>query len=130
MDKKSNSAVNVEQMAMEIHKQLKEYTDEIKEDVWQTAMNVSEKAVTKLKEKSPKLTKDYSKGWTRSTTRFGVIVHQKGKESNLTHLLEKGHQLKRGGRKIGEVAAHPHIAEVEKECIEEYVSEVERRLKG
>lgn len=130
MAKKRSSAVNVEQMAIEIQKQLREYTDEVKEDVWQTAMNVSEKAVVKLKEKSPKLTADYSKGWTRSTTRFGVVVHQKGKESNLTHLLEKGHQLKRGGREIGKVAAYPHIAEIEKECIDEYVAEVERGLRG
>lgn len=127
---KRHSAINVEQLAVEICREIKEYTDEVKEDVWQTAMDVSEKAVAKLKEKSPKLTEEYSKGWTRSTDRFGVVIHQKGKESRLTHLLEKGHQLKRGGRKIGEVAAYPHIAEVEKECIDEYVAEIERRLGG
>lgn len=133
MAKKRSSVVNVEQMAMEIHKQLKEYTDEVKENVWQTAMNVSEKAVVKLKEESPKRKNggEYAGNWKRSTDRFGIIIHNKGPTYRLTHLLEKGHQLKRGGRKIGEdVPAHPHIAKIEQECIDEYVAEVERGIGG
>lgn len=132
MAKKRSSAVNVEQMAIEIHKQLKEYTDEVKEDVWQTAMNVSEQAVVKLREESPKRKNggEYAGNWKRSTDRFGIVIYNKN-TYRLTHLLEKGHQLKRGGRKIGaDVPAHPHIAKVEKECIDEYVAEVERRLRG
>lgn len=131
MAKKRSSVVNVEQMAIEIHKQLKEYTDEVKEDVWQTAMNVSEKAVAKLKEESPKRKNggEYAGNWKRSTDRFGIVIYNKN-TYRLTHLLEKGHQLKRGGRKIGDAPAIPHIAKVEKECIDEYVSEVERRLGG
>lgn len=132
MAKKRSSVVNVEQMAIEIHKQLKEYTDEVKEDVWQTAMNVSEKAVVKLREESPKRKNggEYAGDWKRSTDRFGIVIYNKN-TYRLTHLLEKGHQLKRGGRKIGtDVPAHPHIAKVEKECIDEYVAEVERRLRG
>ena len=40
--------IRPEHMALEIHKQLKEYTEDVKESVWDTAMNVSENAVLKL----------------------------------------------------------------------------------
>lgn len=125
--------IRPEHMALEIHKQLKEYTEDVKESVWDTAMNVSENAVLKLQAESPKRKEggEYARNWTRSTDRKGVIIHNKAPTYRLTHLLEKGHQLKRGGRKIGaDVPAHPHITKVEKECIDEYVAEVERRLRG
>lgn len=43
--------IRPEKLAFEIEKQLKEYTDEIKETVWDIAMDVSEDAVKRLKEK-------------------------------------------------------------------------------
>lgn len=46
--------IRPEKLAFEIEKQLKEYTDEIKETVWDIAMDVSEDAVKRLKEESPK----------------------------------------------------------------------------
>lgn len=122
--------IEPEQLAAEIHRQLREYTDEVKETVFDTADAVSAKAVERLQAESPKRTGKYRKNWGRTSDRDGVIIHQKGKTYRLTHLLEKGHALRRGGRKIGESPAYPHIKKVEQECIEEYTTEVERRLKG
>lgn len=130
MYKRTYKGVRADQLAGEIQRQLKEYTDEVKESVWETAMEVSEKAVQKLHEESPKRTGKYAKNWTRSTDKKGVVIHNKDTYKQ-THLLEKGHQLMRGGRKIGkDVPAHPHIAKVEKECIAEYIEEAERRIGG
>lgn len=128
--RKRHSVINCEQLAVEIQKQLKEYTEDIRENVWETAINVSGKAVKKLKAGSPKRTGKYAKNWTRSTDNFGVVIHEKGEEYRLTHLLEKGHQLMSGGRKVGEVQAKPHIAKIEEECVKEYLEETERIVRG
>ena len=122
--------IRPEKLAFEIEKQLKEYTDEIKETVWDIAMDVSEDAVKRLKEESPKGRQSgkYAKSWARTTDRNGIIIHAGRGEYRLTHLLEKGHALKRGGRKVGKSPAYPHIEKVEKECVEQYVEEIERTL--
>lgn len=122
--------INCEQLAMEVQKQIKEYTKDVKESVFKTATKISEKAVERLKTESPNRTGDYAKGWTHSTDNYGVVVHQGGKEYRLTHLLEKGHQLRRGGRLVGESPAKPHIAKIEEECVKEYIEETERMVGG
>ena len=69
--------IRPEKLAFEIEKQLKEYTDEIKETVWDIAMDVSEDAVKRLKEESPKGRQSgkYAKSWARTTDRNGIIIH-------------------------------------------------------
>lgn len=125
-----SESISADKLAREIMRQMEEYTEEVKETTQDVAMNVSEKAVKKLRENSPKSKNGgtYAKNWTRTTDKYEITVYNKSPTYRLTHLLEKGHQLKRGGRKIGEVRAYPHIEEVEQECIKEYVEELERRL--
>ncbi len=125
-----SESISADKLAREIMRQMEEYTEEVKETTQDVAMNVSEKAVKKLRENSPKSKNGgtYAKNWTRTTDKYGMTVYNKSPTYRLAHLLEKGHQLKRGGRKIGEVRAYPHIEEVEQECIKEYVEELERRL--
>jgi len=125
-----SESISADKLAREIMRQMEEYTEEVKETTQDVAMNVSEKAVKKLRENSPKSKNGgtYAKNWTRTTDKYGMTVYNKSPTYRLTHLLEKGHQLRRGGRKIGEVRAYPHIEEVEQECIKEYVDELERRL--
>lgn len=125
-----SESISADKLAREIMRQMEKYTEEVKETTHDVAMNVSEKAVKKLRENSPKSKNGgtYAKNWTRTTDKYGIMVYNKSPTYRLTHLLEKGHQLKRGGRKIGEVRAHPHIEEVEQECIKEYAEELERRL--
>lgn len=125
-----SESISADKLAREIMRQMEEYTEEVKETTQDVAMNVSEKTVKKLRENSPKSKNGgtYAKNWTRTTDKYGMTVYNKSPTYRLAHLLEKGHQLKRGGRKIGEVRAYPHIEEVEQECIKEYVEELERRL--
>lgn len=125
-----SESISADRLAREIMRQMEEYTEEVKETTQKVAMNVSGKAAKKLRENSPKSKNggDYAKNWTRTTDKYGITVYNKSPTYRLTHLLEKGHQLRRGGRKIGEVQAYPHIEEVEQEYIKEYVEELERRL--
>lgn len=125
-----SESISADRLEREIMRQMEEYTEEVKETTQEVAMNVSGKAAKKLRENSPKSKNggDYAKNWTRTTDKYGITVYNKSPTYRLTHLLEKGHQLRRGGRKIGEVQAYPHIEEVEQEYIKEYVEELERRL--
>lgn len=122
--------ISANKLAGEIVRQMEEYTEEVKETTLDVAMGVSGKAVKMLKTESPKSKNGgtYAKKWTRETGKDGITVYNGKPTYRLTHLLEKGHQLKRGGRKIGEVPACPHIEEIEEKCIKEYVEELERRL--
>lgn len=128
MAARSRKGIRAENLAVEIRRQLQEYKDEAKKVVFETAADVAERAAEMLKEESPKRSGVYRKHWTVSSDRHGVVVHQNAGQHRLTHLLEKGHALRRGGRKVGESPAYPHIEKVERECVEEYVSEIERRL--
>lgn len=64
---------------------------------------------------------DYSKDWaakqdgysTSHAFRTEVYKVYNKKNYRLTHLLEHGHALRRGGRKIGDVSAFVHIAPAE-----------------
>lgn len=70
----------------------------------------------------------YSRGWRASfqTDKLNVkAVVYNSSEWQLTHLLEYGHQVKRGGRTIGDADAHPHIDPVKKWAYDEF----EKRLK-
>lgn len=122
--------ISADKLAAEIMRQVEEYTKEVKETTQKVAKSVSGKAVKMLKAESPKSKNGgtYAKNWTRTTDRSGTTAYNKSPTYRLTHLLEKGHQLRRGGRKIGMVQAYPHIEEVEQESIKEYVEELERRL--
>lgn len=93
-------------------------------------------AVKELKKFKPNASKRatgaYAKGWAwtkRGYMRY--VVHNKD-HYRLTHLLEKGHVIKKKGIVVGEADAFPHIAKVESftgDAIEQYLDE-ELRKKG
>ncbi|BDZ81414.1 hypothetical protein Lac3_26230 [Claveliimonas bilis] len=122
--------IKPEKLALEIQKQLKEYVKEAEETVWDIAEEVSKEAVSKLRKESPKRKGKYARSWTVSEDARGVIIHSRSPEYRLTHLLEKGHALKRGGRKVGESPKYPHIQKVEEESVKDYIEKVERRLQS
>lgn len=111
-------------LTKEIMSALREYTDDVVEKVEKSADEISKKGVKLLKEKSPKKSGEYARGWSRVKTKGGYII--KNKKYQLTHLLEKGHAKVGGGR----VPARVHIAPVEEQLIDEFVKEVEKAVKG
>ena len=96
--------IRPEKLAFEIEKQLKEYTDEIKETVWDIAMDVSEDAVKRLKEESPKGRRSgkYAKSWTRTTDRNGIIIHAGRGEVSADPSSRKGACIEKRGKKSWE----------------------------
>ena len=104
------------------------------EVMFQIAKEVAKDGTKMLKNTSPRSPGNgnkrghYADGWAVKAVRtepynFSFVIHNK-KKPGLTHLLEKGHQLRGGGR----TAAFPHIAKVEQWCIEEYERRVREEL--
>lgn len=125
-----SESISADKLAAEIMRQMREYTEEAKKVTRKVALKASWEAVNLLKEASPKSEGggEYAENWSRTKDKYDITVYNKGPTYRIAHLLERGHQLRRGGRKVGEVRAYPHIEKVEKECVEYYIEELERRL--
>ena len=85
---------------------------------------------SEVKANAPVRTGQYKKGWAvkkqkETANALELVVHNK-KRYRLTHLLEKGH-AKRGG---GRVRAFPHIAPAEQAGIRELEEGIKRGLEG
>ena len=120
VQRKMSKKVSINNFASEITKITREYLDEVEEGANKAVMETAFDARDDLKVAGDfkNRTGRYRKGWTITfdQSRFAItaIVHDVAYQ--LTHLLENGHQLVRGGRVIGEVQAFPHIEEVNNEA--------------
>ena len=96
---------------------------------------VSKEAVKKLKSTSPRRTGDYKKSWAQQPEtgrlKVGAVVYARKPEYRLTHLLEKGH-AKRGGGRVEDgdrVKAIEHIKPVndwaQEEAIDRFIQKME-----
>ena len=117
--------IEIGQLADEISKALQEYTREVTEELEKAKQEIAKEGVKELKKTSPKRTGEYRKGWRTKKQGTAQIVYNATKPQ-LTHLLEKGH-AKRGG---GRVPGQPHIAPVEEKMVKEFEERVERAIRG
>ena len=97
-----------------INRELQRYAKVEKKILNNAVKKVTKEAVNELKATSPKDTGDYGRSWE------GTTEKKVNGEYRLTHLLEKGH-AKRGG---GRVSAIPHIKKVEQKAIKKLEEEV------
>ena len=110
-------------LAAEINRQLALYANQTDETVQRIAEKTAQEGVEKLKVKSPKDTGDYAKSWTYRKVKGKFVVHNK-EHYRLTHLLEKSHALRDGGRS----QAQPHIKPVEQQMIRDFEADLRRGL--
>ena len=120
--------------ANELQKAIKEYLEDYEEDiiegVKQVTESITDKAVTDLKNTSPKMTGDYAKGRRKQkgkinkSSKYTIKIHNKT-NYQLTHLLEYGHAKRNGGR----VNAIPHIRKVEEKYKKLYSEELTTVIK-
>lgn len=116
---------------------LAEYGDEVFDVLGEAIKETSEEAMQELRSVnvfSPKghPTGAYSQDWDYkqvevSRLRTEAVVYNEN-HYRLTHLLENGHALKRGGRTIGKVQAYPHIAPINDKAQETVVRKVEEKV--
>ncbi|MEY8377026.1 HK97 gp10 family phage protein [Lachnospiraceae bacterium 56-18] len=123
-----NRRVSVDQMADAIMDGLMEYA-EIATDVMKGCVKKAGNTVKKETQAgAPVRTGKYKKSWAvkrqrETSNTLEVVVHSRNRYQ-LTHLLEKGH-AKRGG---GRVRAIPHIAPAEEKGIRELEEGIKRGL--
>ena len=123
-----NRRVSVDQMADAIMDGLMEYA-EIATDVMKGCVKKAGNTVKKETQAgAPVRTGKYKKSWAvkrqrETSNTLEVVVHSRNRYQ-LTHLLEKGH-AKRGG---GRVKAIPHIAPAEEKGIRELEEGIKRGL--
>lgn len=116
--------INIDQLAAEIAKGLREFSGEVVEKVDISSERIGKEAVKMLKKTSPKDTGKYSRSWKMTTFKAKAqpdkrIIHNKN--GQLTHLLENGHAKVNGGR----VEGIPHIRPAEEMVIKQFVAEIE-----
>ena len=122
---KKISIGNMSNVIMEALEEYKEITDEV---VKNAVDSVSKEVKTIAKTGSPERYGGYKQGWAVKKTvdrssQVSVTIHNR-KKPGLTHLLEKGH-AKRGG---GRVAGKPHIAPAEEYAVNELEAAIKRGI--
>lgn len=124
------SKVTVDKLASEITKVLEEFKDFTEEAVDKGVSETAQEAVKELQNAHPagsgkygSWDKKYNKGWTvKKTKRDKTATIHNATDYQLTHLLEKGHALKGGGR----TKAFPHIAPVAEKCEDSLVNNIKK----
>lgn len=112
--------VRIDGLADAVVEAIQEYADATAEGIKKAAGETADSCVKELRSTSPKQTGDYRKGWKKkkafeNATSVRYTVHN-ATDYQLTHLLEKGHAKRNGGR----VAAIPHIEPAEQDAISEF----------
>lgn len=127
------SNIKPEELSKVVMDYLKDYKENIDEEVVEVVDEVTRKAKDELKQTSPRgkgsRTNPYYKGWAvkLSKKRTGVYHKVIWNRTNyqLTHLLEFGHATRNGGR----TRAIPHIRPVEEKYNVEFVDKLEKRIR-
>jgi hypothetical protein len=117
--------ISIDDLAKTIESEVRNWTKDVEDDINEIKKDVTKAGVRSLKANSPRRTGDYAKNWTSKKLKNGdQVIYQKAPTYRLTHILEKGHAKRNGGR----VAPEVHIAPVEEQLVTEFTSRVEKRL--
>lgn len=126
-------AIKIGQLAKAVMVQLNGYSLAAGLTVEKVVREVAQDTAKELQQTSPRRTGDYAESWTydvgnTARTKHTMIVHAEDPHYRLTHLLENGHQVRKGGRTLGNTKTHEHIAPAEKKAVEKLRKMLEKRL--
>lgn len=119
-----------DEFAKAVNDLLFNYTAGVRAVLDESIKETSKEAVKKVKKTSPKRTGAYKKSWKAQQNpgrlRTGATVYARAPEYRLTHLLEKGH-AKRGG---GRVEAREHIGPVNDWAQNDAIERFKRKMEN
>ena len=114
----------MQDIASEITKALTEYTTEVEAEMDIIKADVADETVNMLKVNSPMGRRGkYAKGWHVKKDGTSYVIHN-ATNAGLTHLTERGHAKRNGGR----TKAQPHISIAEQEAIKKFENKIERAI--
>lgn len=123
--------IKPDELSKAILTELKNYEGVTEEAAWNGVVETSKEALQQLRSAHPAGSgqygswDDYNKGWTvKKTKRDKTAQIHNATDYQLTHLLEKGHALRQGGR----TQAFPHIAPVAEKCENELLNNIKKQL--
>lgn len=128
LERMSANLVKGEGLQVQLEKVLMSYSDEVAEDIAEEIQSVGKEALKIVKEKSPKNTGTYRKGWRLKVNkgRIGTqIIIYNANKPQLTHLLENGHAKADGNDTVDGI---PHIYPANEWAEKEIMQRIERRL--
>lgn len=119
--------ISSNQLQAEILNQVRTYTAQVKEEIDKLAKQTVKEFIVDVKQQDAfkNRTGDYEKGWRIKKVGKGYVAHNKT-DYQLTHLLEKGH-AKRGGGRVG---AKVHIAPSEDRAVSSFLQGIERVIRS
>ena len=116
----------MQDISNEITKALTEYTSEVEAEMDIIKSDVADETVNMLKVNSPMGRRGkYAKGWRVKKDGTSYVIHN-ATNAGLTHLTEKGHAKRNGGR----TKAQPHISTAEEMAIKKFENKIERVIRG
>ena len=107
---------------------LDEYVDEVRDVSDACSSSASKKTAKRLKDTSARKTGEYAKGWRSKKTGDMAYTTYNATMPGLTHLLERGHAIVNKKGYYGRVAGDHKIEEAETWGIDEFESEIRRKL--
>ena len=118
-------------LTVEVTKILREYADEVQEDVVKVVDKVSKEGQKRLKDNSPGSGR-YAKGWKRKRVRDRLATSYTlyNERYYLTHLLENGHVIRNAKGAFGRAPAHPHIGPVDEWVADETEKRIKEKIEG
>ena len=118
-------------LTVEVTKILREYADEVQEDVVKVVDKVSKEGQKRLKDNSPGSGR-YAKGWKRKRVRdrLATSFTLYNERYYMTHLLEKGHVIRNAKGTYGRAPAHPHIGPVDEWVADETEKRIKEKIEG
>lgn len=117
----------MDSLAAQINSVLAQYTNNVNEDLDQVMKAEANECKDKLRQTSPTDSGSYAKGWSVKKKNGCYIVHNKT-DYQLTHLLEKGHDVVAYGKKVGHVNPKVHIKPVEEWVQDDIIKKLEDKL--
>ena len=124
------NTIQIQQLADEVMRGLKEYADLATEDMKEAVKNAGKTVRAEIQQTAPQKTGAYAKSWrtrpTKETANTLEVTVYSPTRYQLAHLLEHGH-AKRGG---GRVAARPHIADAGQKGEQQLERDIRQALGG